>query len=105
MRIRNATVGLANIFVGVVELFLGFRFLLKLFGANADNGFVGWIYEMSDALLDPFRSIFPVKVFENQYVVEFSTLFAMLIYALIGLLLIWLIAAITPRDTVVTKRR
>lgn len=107
MDIRYVAVNLLNFFTAVVESFLGLRFLLKLFGANGNNGFVDWVYEMSGALLEPFRGIFPSKVFENQYVLEFSTLFAMLMYAIIALLIMWLITAITPEPaaTVVKKRR
>lgn len=105
MNIRNAAINLLNFFTAVVESILGLRFLLKLFGANAGNGFVNWVYEMSDVLLDPFRGIFPAKVFENQYVFEFSTLFAMLMYAIGALLLMWLITAITPGPTTVVKKK
>src|SRR5574338_1129716 len=95
MRLRYIAINLLNFFLAVVEGFLGMRFLLKLFGANASNGFVGWIYDMSGGLLDPFRGIFPAKVLENRYVFEFTTLFAMLMYAIIGLLLMYLIRMLT----------
>ena len=99
MRLRMAAVNLLNLFVGAVELVLGLRFVLKLFGANASNGFVSWVYEMSDVLLSPFRGIFPAEVFENRYVLEFTTLFAMLMYAVLGLLITALINAITAPVT------
>jgi len=105
MNIRNVAINLLNFFTAVVVGILGLRFLLKLFGANAANGFVNWVYEMSDVLLEPFRGIFPAKVFENQYVFEFSTLFAMLMYAIIALLLMWLIAAVTPEPATVVKKK
>ena len=94
MNVRYLTNNLINAFLALVEIFLGLRFLLKLFGANASNGFVDWVYEMSGALLEPFRSIFPIKVFENNYVFEFSTLFAMLMYGVIALLLVGLLDAV-----------
>lgn len=96
MRLRYIAVNLVNLFIGTVEGILGLRFVLKLFGANAGAGFVSWIYEMSSGLLDPFRGIFPNKVFENQYVFEFSTLFAMLIYAVAALLIVAVINAVSP---------
>jgi hypothetical protein len=64
---------------------------LKLFGANADNGFVNWLYEMSGVLLDPFRGVFPTTVFKNTFVFEFSTLFAMVIYAIVAILILALL--------------
>ncbi len=113
MRIRALAVNLINIFTAVVEGILGLRFLLKLFGAN-DTGFVNWIYEMSQPLLAPFRGIFPSQVFENRYVLELTTLFAMLMYAILALLLVAVINAVSSAadstddeatETVVTKRR
>lgn len=105
MRVRDLAVNLLNVFVAAVEIILGLRFVLKLFGANGESGFVNWVYEMSGALLEPFRGVFPTKVFENQYVLEFSTLFAMLVYALGGLLVMWVITALTPEAPVVVKKR
>jgi len=87
MNIKHLTNSLLNLLFVLVESFLAFRFILKLFGADASNGFVSWIYEMSSVLLEPFAGIFPARVFENAYVLEFSTLFAMLIYAVIAILL------------------
>ena len=78
----------------LAELFLALRLILKLFGANAANGFVSWIYETSGAILDPFRGIFPTEVFESTYVLEFSTLFAMIMYAIITMLLIYVVELI-----------
>lgn len=87
-----------NVIYGVfalAEIILGLRLILKLFGANASNAFVNWVYETSGAILDPFRGIFPTQVFNSSFILEFSTLFAMILYAIIAMLLVWLINAIT----------
>lgn len=76
---------------GLIEFVLFFRFLLKLFGANSNAGLVSWWYEMTGPLLDPFRGIFPTTVFENQYVLEFNTLFAIIMYAILYLILIQIV--------------
>jgi hypothetical protein len=89
---------LSKVIYGVaalVQLILGLRFILKLFGANAENGFVAWVYETSGAVLDPFRGIFPTTVFESTFVIEFSTIFAMIIYAIIAVLLVYLVELVT----------
>lgn len=104
MSFRYLAANLLNVFLAAVEVILGLRFVLRLFGADATNGFVGWIYEMSAVLLEPFRGIFPARVFENQYILEFNTLFAMLMYAIIGMILMWLMAALTPDEPVVVKK-
>ncbi len=89
---------LTNFFVGLVELFLGLRFVLRLFNANTANEFVAWLYRVSDQLLEPFRGIFPVREIEPGFVVEFSTLFAMVAYAIIGFLIISLIGTLTSSE-------
>lgn len=104
MSFKYIAINLVNIFFASVMVILGMRFVLRLFGASAANGFVGWIYEMSAVLLEPFRGIFPTRVFENQFVLEFNTLFAMLIYAIIGMLLMWLITALAPDPPTVVKK-
>lgn len=95
MNIRYLTNNLIYGLFSLVEGFLALRFILKLFGANADNGFVSWLYEMSGVLLDPFRGIFPATVYKNSFVVEFSTLFAMVIYAIIAILIFALLDLVT----------
>lgn len=97
--------GLINFFVGVAEIFLGLRVLLRLFGANASNGFVQWVYDSSSVLLQPFRGIFPTAEVAPGSVVDFSALFAMLVYALIGMAFLWLANWMTPRETVVETRK
>lgn len=105
MQVKDITLGILNFFLAAVEVLLGLRFVFKLFGANSDNGFVDWVYEMSGALLEPFRGVFPTEVFENQYVLELSTIFAMVIYGLIGMAIIWLVGLLTPNIDAVPKKR
>lgn len=76
-----------DVILFVIELFLGLRLLLRLFGANPDAGFVAWIYKTSEPLLAPFLGMFPSPVIDGQFVLEFNTLIAMIVYALAGYLL------------------
>ena len=87
--------GIVNFMLAIVGFFLGLRFILKLFGANADNGFVNWIYENSAEILGPFRNVFPAANLDG-FVIEFSTIFALLVYGLIGMLAFYLIELLTP---------
>lgn len=73
---------------------LGFRFLMRLFGANPATPFVRWIYETSQPILYPFRGIFPPQVIESGFVFEFTTLFAMVAYAVLGFVIIELVRLI-----------
>ncbi len=104
MNVRYLTNNLIYVVFSLVELFLGLRFILKLFGANAGNAFVGWLYNMSSVLLEPFRGIFPTTVFENKFVFEFSTLFAIVMYAIIALLLVALLDFLTGATSKSTKK-
>lgn len=73
--------------VGFIEILLGFRFVLKLLGANPLSGFVDFIYTFSGILTAPFDNIFNVTsttAGDVQSVFEPSILVAMAVYALIG---------------------
>lgn len=69
-----------------MEGMLVFRFILRLLGANANSSFVGWIYENSQPLLQPFLFAFPQPRLQGM-VLEFTTLFAIVAYAIGGYIL------------------
>lgn len=94
-----------NFILGVVELLLGLRVILKLFGANPAAPFVNWVYETSSPLIEPFRGMFPHPVLQGGYIVEFSTIFALFIYALIAYLLGELIEFVQFNATRYYRRR
>lgn len=98
-RLADVVEGITNVFVGVVMAFLGLRFLFRLFNANAGNDFVAWLYDVSGRLLEPFRGIFPAQEIQPGFIVEFSTLFAMVAYALLGFLILALVDALRPAVT------
>ncbi len=71
-------------FTVIAETLLAFRFALLLFGANPDVAFTEWIYNSSDVVLAPFRGIFPAREISEVSILDFSTLFAMIVYLLIS---------------------
>ena len=73
-----------NIILSIIGSFLGLRIILKLFGANDSAEFVDWIYETTIPLIQPFENIFRTVRIDGRFVIEFSTLFAILVYGLIG---------------------
>jgi uncharacterized protein YggT (Ycf19 family) len=99
MRLRILT-PIIEFVVGLAELILAVRILLRLFAASPSAPFVHWVYTTSNTLLEPFRGIFPSTVINRAYVLDFTALFALLIYAIIGGFLIylaaWIETAITP---------
>ncbi len=64
-----------------LEFLLGLRFLLKLLAANPDSGFGVLLYGLSGLFLGGFNGLLFTPVFGDS-IVEFSTLVAMVVYAL-----------------------
>ena len=69
--------------IGLLEVLLAFRFVLKLLGANPDAGFSALIYGITYVFAAPFISVFHVTAVLGS-VVEWTTLLAMLVYWLIA---------------------
>lgn len=83
-----------NYIFALVEAVLGLRFILKLFAANPATPFVDWVYDTTAPLLEPFENIFSAPVLESGVILEFTTLFALIIYAIVAYLLIYLVEII-----------
>jgi len=84
---KATTTNLVWYVVGVVEVLIGLRFALKLFGANPNSGFVDFIYTITGILTAPFDNIFGVTSARSgdvRSVFEPSILVAAAVYALIG---------------------
>jgi len=88
---------LASVIFTFVEFLLALRIILKLFGASSSASFVHWIYETSQPLLKPFLGAFPAPTLDGVFVIEFSALFASIIYALIGYFIMAIVSEITYR--------
>jgi len=67
--------------LGLVEVLLGLRFLLKLMAANPDSGFGTFIYGITGLFVMPFTGLTPSWV-TGAAILEVTTLVAMLVYAL-----------------------
>lgn len=73
--------------LGIVEVLLVFRLVLKLLGANPNSGFVDFIYSISGPLNAPFRGIFTTPTTQGNVttsVFETSTVVAIIVYAIIA---------------------
>ncbi len=91
---RLGAVGLAVL--TALEGLLGIRFLLLLFGANPNSGFVDFIKDVSWPFVRPFTNVFNNRTW-NDGVVEVSTLVAMGFYFLVFALVGMLVTALAPR--------
>jgi hypothetical protein len=72
---------------GALDVLLGFRFVLKLLGANAGSGFVSFVYGLSSIFIMPFEGIFRRAVsdgIETASVLEPATIVAVIVYGLLA---------------------
>jgi YGGT family len=85
--------------VGVVDVVIAGRFLLKLLGASSASSFVNFVYGLSAPLVGPFHGIF-ANSGSSANIFEPAALVAMVVYAVIGWGLVMLIRIATaPRGT------
>jgi len=73
-----------NVVFGFILAILALRLALRLLGANAENGIVGFIYSTSQPLIRPFAGIFDGQSELSSSGLEVATLIALLVYGLIG---------------------
>ena len=71
------------LFLGILEAFIALRIGLKLIGANPDSPIVALIYGFTYLFLFPFEGMTATPA-AGGMVLELSSFFAMLIYALIA---------------------
>ena len=69
--------------VGLIEVLLAFRFVLKLLAANPAAGFTNFIYAVSYIFAAPFLAVFRTTKVEGS-IFEWTTLLAMAVYLLVA---------------------
>ena len=79
---------------GLVEAVLVVRLVLELLAADPAAPFIGWVYGITDPLVNPFVGAFPALTVGGGYGLELATLIAMVGYAIIGWLIIKLFSLI-----------
>lgn len=92
---------------GGIEALIGIRVILMLIGANPANPFTAFVYRLSELFLWPFRNIVANPAFQN-YVLEITSIIAMIVYPLIGwaiVKLIWVLFYRAPTSEVTTYHR
>jgi len=82
----------------VLEVLLLLRFILKLFGANANQALVSGLYRITEPLVRPFQGIFPEP--SGPPALDLAALLAVAFFFLIAALVVAIVRAITaPRST------
>ena len=72
--------------LGLIDVLLAFRFILKLTGANTSSGFVTFIYDLTKIFILPFEGIFSkgsAEGLETTSVFEPATLIAIVVYGIL----------------------
>ncbi len=69
--------------LGLIEILLAFRFVLKFLAANPDAGFSSFIYAVTYVFAAPFLSVFRITQIAGS-VVEWTTILAMFVYWVIA---------------------
>jgi YggT family protein len=90
---------LINVVVGIIELLLIFRLIFKFLVVNTGTPFVAWIYDVTAPLVAPFSKILPDWKL-SDFVVDFATVAAIVVFGLAGSLLLMLFPY--PRKVAVT---
>ena len=90
--------------LGLLEVLLALRFMLKLIGANAASGFAVFIYGLTGVFTLPFTGLVSTWV-SGKTILEVTTLIAMGIYALLFWGVVRVIPIVTdrPRARTVTR--
>lgn len=99
--------GLIWLLTGVLEFAIGLRVVLKLMAANPNAPFVNLVYGVTDLFLWPFLGL-TVTPQANGMVLEFSSVIAMVVYAVLAWIivrLLWLIASPGRSRRVTVERR
>lgn len=92
--VYRAASSVIDFIITIVTALLGLRVLLHLFGADEGNGFVRAVAVLTAPLLAPFAGIFPSLELESGFVLEFATLFALIVYAILAHLLMTFVRAL-----------
>ena len=77
--------------LGLLEILLALRFVLKLIAANPNAGFAVFIYGITGVFVVPFTGLVATW-FSGETILEVTTLIAMAVYAL----LFWVVVGVIP---------
>lgn len=87
----TAWLGTLGLWVGVIlavaEAFLAFRLLFLMSAANPGAGFVNFVYASTGWMVSPFQGITASGQLANGGLFESATLFAMIVYLVIALII------------------
>ena len=84
--------------LGILEIVLGLRLVLKLIAANASSGFADFIYGITGPFIAPFTGLVGTPT-SGGTILEITTLIAMAVYALLFWIVLQVIAIVMARPS------
>jgi uncharacterized membrane protein len=90
--------------LGILEILLGLRFLLRLIAANPDSGFSVFIYGITGLFVAPFNALIGTPTYKGASF-EATTLIAMAVYALLFWVLARVLLVVTSQTSARTMTR
>jgi uncharacterized protein YggT (Ycf19 family) len=103
LRLAKGVVVFVYAVVTLCLVLLALGFVLRLFGASTSADFTEWVYRSVDRIMEPFRGMFPSRELGEGSIVDFSLLFAMIVYSIVAIALHALVSWLA--DRVVRVRR
>jgi hypothetical protein len=88
---KETLVKVIKFVTGAVIVVLGLELILKLLGALPTVFLFKWIYDIASVLKSPFAGVLDPITFGSRFVLDLSTLFAMIAYGIFSAILIWII--------------
>jgi uncharacterized protein YggT (Ycf19 family) len=85
VKVAKVLLWLVYIWVTITLVLLLLTFILELFGANPNAGFVEWVYRSVDTAMAPFRGIFKPIHLTADSTLDTSVLFAMIVYGFVAI--------------------
>ena len=82
-----------SVVFNIIQFLLALRLILVFLGASASAPLVAWFYDVSGRLIAPFSGIFP-DISLGFFVLELSTICAMIGYAIIAWILFRILSLI-----------
>jgi uncharacterized protein YggT (Ycf19 family) len=105
VRLARLIVLFIYVVVAACAAILGLGFVLRLFGASTDADFTEWVYRNVDRIMEPFRGMFPTEPLGDRSVVDFSLLFAMIVYGIVAVGLHALVSWLARYIVTLTRRQ
>ena len=90
--------------LGLIEILLGLRFMLKLIAANPNSGFASFIYGITAPFLAPFTGLVGTPT-SGGTILEFTTFIAGAVYALFFWIVVRVVRIASERPTARTVTR